>query len=62
MTEAGRDAVFISHANLEDNASTMWLGVRLTAAGHEVWASVLGLRGGQNWQRHRLAVLAAAAG
>ena len=45
MTEAGRDAVFISHANLEDNASTVWLGVRLTAAGHEVWASVLGLRG-----------------
>ncbi|MCY4536358.1 MAG: toll/interleukin-1 receptor domain-containing protein, partial [Bryobacterales bacterium] len=51
MTEAGRDAIFISHANPEDNAFTVWLGVRLTAAGYQVRADVLRLRGGQDWQR-----------
>ena len=51
MTEAGRDAIFISHANPEDNAFTVWLGARLTAAGYQVWADVLRLRGGQDWQR-----------
>ena len=40
-----------SHANPEDNAFTVWLGSRLTAAGYEVWADVLRLRGGQDWQR-----------
>ena len=30
---------------------TVWLGSRLTAAGYEVWADVLKLRGGQDWQR-----------
>ena len=30
MTAAGRDAIFISHANPEDNAFTVWLGARLT--------------------------------
>ena len=48
MTETGRDAIFISHANPEDNAFTVWLGARLTAAGYEVWADVLRLRGGQD--------------
>lgn len=52
MTEIRRDAIFISHANPEDNAFTVWLGSRLTAAGYEVWADVLRLRGGQDWQRH----------
>ena len=28
MTETGRDAIFISHANPEDNAFTVWLGAR----------------------------------
>ena len=51
MTETGRDAIFISHANPEDNAFTVWLGARLTEAGYGVWADVLRLRGGQNWQR-----------
>ena len=51
MTELTRDAIFISHANPEDNAFTVWLGARLTAAGYEVWADVLRLRGGQDWQR-----------
>ena len=51
MTEAGRDAIFISHANPEDNAFTVWLNARLTAAGFQVWADVLRLGGGQDWQR-----------
>ncbi|MDE0261311.1 MAG: toll/interleukin-1 receptor domain-containing protein [Bryobacterales bacterium] len=51
MTETGRDAIFISHANPEDNAFTVWLGARLTAAGYQVWADILRLRGGQDWQR-----------
>ena len=28
MTETGRDAIFISHTSLEDNAFTVWLGAR----------------------------------
>tara|TARA_R110001599_G_scaffold2195_1_gene11675 strand:- start:1841 stop:3265 length:1425 start_codon:yes stop_codon:yes gene_type:complete len=46
-----RDAIFISHANPEDNAFTMWLGARLTAAGYDVWADILRLHGGDDWQR-----------
>ena len=48
MTALTRDAIFISHANPEDNAFPVWLGARLTAAGYEVWANVLQLRGGQD--------------
>jgi len=51
MTMLTRDAIFISHANPEDNEFTVWLGARLTAAGYEVWADVLRVRGGQDWQR-----------
>ena len=51
MTTSTRKAIFISHANPEDNAFTIWLGARLTGAGYEVWADVLKLRGGQDWQR-----------
>ena len=51
MTAVSRDVIFISHANPEDNESTVWLGARLTAAGYEVWADMLRLRGGQDWQR-----------
>ena len=32
MTTLIRDAIFISHANPEDNEFTVWLGARLTAA------------------------------
>ena len=46
-----REALFISHANPEDNAFTLWLGSRLSAAGYQVWADILRLRGGQDWQR-----------
>jgi hypothetical protein len=46
-----RQAVFISHASPEDNAFTIWLGAKLAAAGYEVWADVLRLTGGDDWQR-----------
>ena len=43
--------MFISHAAPEDNAFTLWLGAKLAAMGYEVWADVLRLRGGDDWQR-----------
>lgn len=46
-----RHALFISHASPEDNAFTIWLGAKLAAAGYEVWADVLRLTGGDDWQR-----------
>lgn len=48
---ADRPAIFISHAAPEDNAFTLWLGTKLAALGYEVWADVLRLRGGDDWQR-----------
>jgi hypothetical protein len=46
-----RQALFISHATLEDNTFTLWLGAKLTALGYEVFADILRLRGGQDWER-----------
>jgi len=46
-----RPALFISHASPEDNAFTIWLGAKLAATGYEVWADVLRLTGGDDWQR-----------
>lgn len=46
-----REAIFISHAAPEDNAFTIWLGAKLSALGYEVWADVLRLKGGADWQR-----------
>jgi TIR domain len=46
-----RDAIFISHATPEDNAFTLWLGARLTALGYQVFADVLRLKGGDDWER-----------
>ena len=46
-----RRALFISHANPEDNAFTLWLGAKLTALGYEVFADVLRLKGGDDWER-----------
>jgi hypothetical protein len=46
-----RHAIFISHAAPEDNPFTIWLGAKLAAAGYEVWADVLRLNGGDDWQR-----------
>ena len=46
-----RGALFISHANPEDNSFTLWLGAKLSAMGYEVWADILRLKGGHDWQR-----------
>ena len=46
-----REAIFISHAAPEDNPFTIWLGAKLSALGYEVWADVLRLKGGDDWQR-----------
>ena len=51
MGDAVREALFVSHANPEDNAFTLWLGAKLTALGYEVFADVLRLRGGDDWER-----------
>jgi len=45
-----RGSLFISHAT-EDNDFAMWLGARLSAAGYDVWADVLRLKGGDDWER-----------
>ena len=44
-------ALFISHASPEDNAFTLWLGAKLTALGYEVFADILRLKGGDDWER-----------
>jgi hypothetical protein len=46
-----RVALFITHANPEDNAFTLWLGAKLEALGYEVWADLMSLHGGDDWQR-----------
>jgi hypothetical protein len=51
MGHAAREALFISHAAPEDNTFTLWLGAKLTALGYEVFADVLRLRGGDDWER-----------
>lgn len=51
MPTEAREALFISHANPEDNVFTLWLGAKLTARGYEVFADVLRLRGGNDWER-----------
>jgi TIR domain len=49
--DTARNALFISHANPEDNAFTLWLGAKLTALGYTVFADVLRLKGGDDWER-----------
>jgi hypothetical protein len=51
MADSARNALFISHASPEDNEFTLWLGAKLTALGYEVFADVLRLRAGEDWER-----------
>jgi hypothetical protein len=51
MGNKAREALFISHASPEDSAFTLWLGAKLTALGYSVFADVLRLRGGDDWER-----------
>lgn len=48
---SAREAIFISHATPEDNAFTLWLGGKLTALGYQVFADILRLKGGDDWER-----------
>lgn len=52
-----REALFISHANPENNAFARWLGAKLAAMGYEVWADVMRLHGGADWSRDLEAAL-----
>ena len=45
-----RQFLFISHANPERNAFTLWLGLRFSAAGYHIWADVFRLPGWQDLQ------------
>jgi hypothetical protein len=51
MPTAPRTALFISHATPESNAFTLWLGAKLTALGYEVFADIMRLKGGNDWER-----------
>ena len=51
MSVQARQALFISHASPEDNPFTLWLGAKLTALGYEVFADLLRLKGGDDWER-----------
>lgn len=57
MSQQTREALFISHANPEDNAFARWLGAKLAAIGYEVWADVMRLHGGADWSRELEAAL-----
>lgn len=57
VTSGDRPAIFISHASPQDNAFVLWLGAKLSLMGYEVWADVLKLRGGDDWERKLEAVL-----
>lgn len=55
--EEPRETIFISHASPEQNVFTLWLGAKLAAMGYEVWADVLRLKGGDDWQRNERRLL-----
>lgn len=49
IASSSRNLVFISHANPQDNAFTLWLGSHLTCLGYEVWSDVTRLFGGEEF-------------
>jgi hypothetical protein len=51
MPSAQRTALFISHATPESNAFTLWLGAKLAVLGFEVFADIMRLKGGNDWER-----------
>ena len=48
---AMRDAVFLSHANPEDNDFTLWLALQLAQHGYRVWSDLTDLLGGEDFWR-----------
>jgi TIR domain len=54
---SAKKAIFLSHANPEDNEFTRWLGAKLTLAGYEVWYDLQRLKGGDvSWDKIERAV------
>lgn len=45
--KSSRRAIFISHANPEDNAFVLWLQAQLQRLGYEVWSDLSRLRAGE---------------
>lgn len=48
---SSRQGIFLSHATPGDNAFVLWLGVKLSALGYDVWADIFRLKGGDDWER-----------
>jgi hypothetical protein len=45
----GRDMLFLSHANPEDNEFTLWLALQLANEGYPVWCDLTKLLGGERF-------------
>ncbi len=50
-TPTRRHAIFISHANPEDNEFATWLSLQLTQLGYTVWCDLVRLHGGEDFWR-----------
>ena len=53
----GRNMLFLSHANPEDNLFTRWLSLRLAREGYPVWCDLTKLLGGEDFWRDAEAAL-----
>jgi len=52
-----RDAIFLSHANPEDNEFTTWIALQLRKEGYKVWCDLANLLGGEtSWRDIELAI------
>ena len=49
MVNDGRNLLFISHANPEDNLFSRWLSLRLATEGYRVWCDLTRLLGGEDF-------------
>jgi hypothetical protein len=49
VSDGSKRAIFISHANPEDNEFVRWLGSKLVLAGYQVWSDVSNLVGGETF-------------
>lgn len=47
MGYKGKDILFLSHANPEDNHFTEWIYAQLTLAGYKCWCDLESLHGGE---------------
>lgn len=51
MTNNGKNKIFISHSNPEDNYFAFWLSVKLKQCGYDVWVDINDLKSGELWNR-----------